>query len=83
MPGDLDRWQAAVDGWEQISFDLCDPVPDYEAKTKEYNKACEEAMPPLLEIARLAARIELEADEPAADDWLRLDALLRKHTKDE
>ena len=82
MPSDLDRWQAAVDGLGASEWTT--------EEISAWSDLSEEALPPLLEIARLAAgKLAWEAGEGSAfddDGWskqdeIRLDALLRKHTE--
>ena len=73
---DLDRWQAAVDKWKEDDL-----------KVLEYMEMCVAALPPLLEIARLAADIARNDPTVPNKEWAgwqdRLDALLRKVTEDE
>ena len=84
MNSDLDRWEKAVekaaDKMPQVLTSKVLWLYDDELLT-----AAREALPPLLEIARLAAKAwkaqTIIVDELTADEIDKYDVLLRKHTE--
>ncbi len=77
MPSDLESWQAAVEKHTKRAMSM--------SEVFDYVNTLDEALPPLLEIARLTRRMwpfrGADNDPLSTQDMDKLAALLRKHTE--